>query len=82
MKEEKYVSATLQGFTPYFNEYGQVVIQGTVLAGENDVVKAKDTKFIAAGIPNSKLLILPDEDHGSYIVHSRKIADIILGEDL
>lgn len=32
-EENPYVSATLQGFTPYFNEHDQVVIQGTVLAG-------------------------------------------------
>ena len=37
VKDEKYVSATLEGFTPYFNENGQVVIQGTVLAGENEI---------------------------------------------
>lgn len=37
VKDEKYVSATLQGFTPYFNENDQVVIQGTVLAGENEI---------------------------------------------
>ena len=34
VNDEKYVSATLQGFTPYFNENGQVVIQGTVYKGE------------------------------------------------
>lgn len=37
VKDEKYVSATLQGFTPYFNENEQVVIQGTVLAGESEI---------------------------------------------
>ena len=37
VKDEKYVSATLQGFTPYFNENDQVVIQGTVLAGEKEI---------------------------------------------
>ena len=79
---DKYDYLMLNGPMLKKSDLERITIPTLVLAGENDVVKAKDTKFIAASIPNSKLLILPDEDHGSYIVHSRKIADIILGEDL
>ncbi len=50
-----------------------------VLAGEHDLVKRSETERIAAAIPNAQLRILPAEGHGSYIVHTRKIADILLG---
>ena len=51
-----------------------------VIAGEKDVIIEKETKRIAAAIPDAKLMILPGENHGSYIIHQTKIADIILEE--
>lgn len=50
-----------------------------VLAGARDAVKEEETVRIAEGIPQSRLRILDDEDHGSYIVHSRKIGDLLFG---
>ena len=49
-----------------------------VLAGSEDAVKRENTDFIAANIPNSTQMILEGETHTSHIVHSTKIADIIL----
>jgi len=49
-----------------------------VVAGSRDIIQEKDTRFIAQTIPHAELLILPGEDHGSYINHSDKIAHIIL----
>lgn len=49
-----------------------------VLAGSEDAVKQENTDFIAANIPNSTEMILEGETHTSHIVHSTKIADIIL----
>ena len=49
-----------------------------VLAGSEDAVKRENTDFIAANIPNSVEMILEGESHTSHIVHSTKIADIIL----
>jgi len=49
-----------------------------VLAGEKDAISREDTDFIAANIPNSSEMILEGESHTSHIVHSTKIADIIL----
>ena len=43
-----------------------------------DIIRKRDTRCIASSIPGAKLLILPGEDHGSYIHHSEKIARIIL----
>ena len=50
-----------------------------VLAGAHDLVKESETARIAANIPGAELRILPSEGHGTYIVHTRKIADILLG---
>ena len=50
-----------------------------VLAGAHDLVRQSETERIAAYIPSAELRILPSEGHGSYIVHTRKIADILLG---
>ncbi|MCR5576950.1 MAG: alpha/beta hydrolase [Oscillospiraceae bacterium] len=48
-----------------------------VLAGSKDLVTEKETRQIAAGIPGAELRILEGEGHGSYIVHKRKIGEII-----
>ena len=48
-----------------------------VLAGEKDCIKLKHTKLIADNIKNSTLEIISGENHGSYIVHSDKIYEII-----
>ncbi|MBR3202472.1 MAG: alpha/beta hydrolase [Solobacterium sp.] len=50
-----------------------------ILAGSNDAVKEKETLQIAEGVPNATLRIIDGETHGSYIVHSRKIADLLAG---
>lgn len=49
-----------------------------ILAGEKDMVKPKETKKIAAAIPGASLTILPGEDHGSYVIHSDKLAPLLL----
>lgn len=49
-----------------------------VLAGSEDAVKRENTDFIAANIPDSTEKILEGETHTSHIVHSTKIAEIIL----
>lgn len=49
-----------------------------VLAGSNDLIAETHTRSIAAAISGSSLRILPGEGHGSYVVHSEKIASIIL----
>ncbi len=49
-----------------------------VTAGSRDIIRETDTRFIAGTIPQAELLLLEGEDHGSYVVHSEKIAHIIL----
>jgi hypothetical protein len=41
-------------------------------------VKLSETEHIAEMIPDAELLILPEETHTSYTVHSTKLADVIL----
>ncbi len=49
-----------------------------VLAGSNDVICERETRHIADVIPGAELQILDGEDHESYIVHSEKIAKLII----
>ncbi len=49
-----------------------------VLAGSRDLVSERETRHIAEMIPGAELNILKGEGHGSYIVHSEKIAQLIL----
>ena len=48
-----------------------------VLAGSRDLVREEETRHIAEMIPGAELQILEGENHGSYIVHSEKIAKLI-----
>ncbi len=48
-----------------------------VLAGQKDIVKKSVTKKIARGIPQSTLIIVPGEDHSSYVEHSEKLYPLI-----
>ena len=61
-------------------ELNRIAIPVTVIAGKKDLVTEKETRRIADSIPNSRLMILPGEGHGSYIIHKTKIAEIILQE--
>ncbi len=58
-------------------ELGTIKAKTLVLAGMHDAVVQAETELIAASIPDSELRILASEDHGSYIVHSRKIGDLL-----
>ena len=56
---------------------GKITARTLVLAGSRDMIRERETRHIAETIPGAKLRILDGEDHGSYIVHSGKIAEII-----
>lgn len=56
----------------------KITAKTLVLAGDKDLIKEAHTRNIAAQIPGATLRILPGEDHGSYIVHNTKIAELIL----
>ena len=49
-----------------------------VTAGEHDLVRRSETERIGAAIPGAKTVILPGEDHGSYIAGSEKMGRLLL----
>ena len=55
----------------------KITIPVHILVGEKDVVKLEHTKLISNNIKNSTLEIIKNENHGSYIIHTDKIYDII-----
>lgn len=59
------------------DELMKIVTPTIVLAGEKDVILKEHTNLIANSIKRSVLEIIPNENHGSYIIHSDKIYDII-----
>lgn len=58
-------------------ELKKIKARTLVLAGSKDVIRKHHTEHIAKKIENSTLKILEGETHGSYIVNSSKIADLI-----
>jgi pimeloyl-ACP methyl ester carboxylesterase len=65
---------------PYISDdvLARIRVHTLVLAGSRDVIRESETRHIAGMIPDAELQILEGEDHGSYIIHSGKIAKIIL----
>lgn len=59
-------------------ELGRIEARTLVLAGSRDLVKESETKYIATRIPGAKLRILQGEGHGSYVIHSEKIARLVM----
>lgn len=59
------------------NQLTNINIPTVVLAGEKDIVKYEHSKLIADNIKNGVLEIIPNENHGSYIIHSEKLYKII-----
>ena len=56
----------------------EIRVPTLVLAGEKDLVLEQETRHIAHVIPGARMKIFPEESHGSYIIHNRKIARLIL----
>ena len=61
-------------------QLAQIKVPTVVMAGEKDLVRREETGKIAGSIPGAKLRIIEGEGHGSYIVNSSRIADIIMEE--
>ena len=61
-------------------ELSTIKVKTLVTAGSRDLIREEETRAIAEAIPQARLMILKGETHGSYIVHSTKIADILTKE--
>ena len=73
----KYIKMMLDEPNIPLKDLNTIIIPVHILAGEKDVIKYRHTKLIADNIKNSTLEIVPKENHGSYIIHSDKIYEIL-----
>jgi pimeloyl-ACP methyl ester carboxylesterase len=60
-------------------ELRRIGIPVLVLAGEKDIIKEEDTRFITANIPKATLKILKGENHMSYVINSSKLYTFMEG---
>lgn len=49
-----------------------------ITAGEFDLIDTTHTQLIATNIPQGEMLIVPNEDHGSFVYKSPKIGEIVI----
>ena len=73
----KYIKMMLNEPNIPIEDLQKITIPVHILAGEKDVIKLEHTKLIADNINNSTLEIIKNENHGSYIVQSEKLYDIL-----
>ena len=59
-------------------ELKKIKVPVLVTAGENDLILQSETERIADLIPDSTLMILEGEDHGSYIVESDIMGKLLI----
>ena len=76
-KKDKLIKMMLKEPVIKLEELNKIKTPTVVLAGRKDLIKQKHTKLIADNIPNCTLEIIEKENHGSYIVHSEKIYEIL-----
>lgn len=60
-------------------ELKNIRIPVLVTAGENDLVLRTETEKIAGAIPGAEMMIVEKEDHGSYIVDSEIMGNLLIG---
>lgn len=58
-------------------DLNKIKTPAVILAGSRDLIKQSHTEYIAENIPGSTLQILKGEDHSSYVIHSKKLFNII-----
>ena len=73
----KYIKMMLDEPNISIEDLQKITVPVHILAGEKDVIKLEHTKLIADNIKNSTLEIIKNENHGSYIIHSDKLYEII-----
>ena len=77
LTRSKYIKMMLNEPNIPVEDLKKITVPVHVLAGEKDVIKLYHTKLIADNIKNSTLEIIDNENHGSYILHSEKLYEII-----
>lgn len=56
----------------------EIRIPVLVTAGENDLILPEETRLIASSLPDSELVIVEGADHGSYLVGSEIMGDLLI----
>jgi pimeloyl-ACP methyl ester carboxylesterase len=46
--------------------------------GEDDLILREETDRIVSNLPNAELIVVPGADHGSYIVGSEIMGDLLI----
>lgn len=72
-----YAMLMLSKFCIKKRQLGKIQSKVTVLAGEHDLIKRRNTLFIHRNIKNSRLEILRGEDHGSYVYDAKKLVALV-----
>jgi pimeloyl-ACP methyl ester carboxylesterase len=49
-----------------------------VTVGEDDLILREETDRIVSNLPNAELIVVPGADHGSYIVGSEIMGDLLI----
>ena len=49
-----------------------------IMSGEHDLILPDHTRLIGENIPSGKAIVIPGEDHGSYICNSSKLTVLLL----
>lgn len=79
-KSEK-IRTMLTGPNISVEDLSHITVPTFISAGQFDLIRSAHTKFIAQNIKGSHLRIFKYQFHGSYVVHSNKIAKYILEID-
>ena len=58
-------------------ELERIEIPVLITVAEKDAVPCHTSKRIADKIPDGRLIVIPREDHGSYVIHSDKLFPLI-----
>ena len=56
----------------------RIAVPVLVTAGEHDLILPEETARLAAALPDSRLVIVPGADHGSYIAGSEIMGELLL----
>lgn len=59
-------------------ELARIRIPVLIAAGERDLILRSETERIAAALPDSRLVVVPGADHGSYIAGSEIMGELLL----
>ena len=65
--------------SPYFakHDFDNLQAKVTIVYGEDDCMKKSHIKLVTKWLKGAKLIIIPGENHTSYIVHNTKLLDYI-----